>query len=450
MSEADVMNSLTNKVTKAARAWAFYENEVYTNDYIAQYNLFDEIKEIFNPVPKIVFLMNALTMQKQLDIEIVDKKDGAEDSQKKDIETIWEENSFQTMKYLLAVWLILNKRAVIELSKKSYKKEADSSIIITLHDPDKVKLEKQGNKIIYAKIEGQAKVFKMDDDGQGGHFEHVNVTKEYWDVEGFRFRKETFDGETSKETSGALAFDFIPVMEFETDYALEPLFNKIDQHNQIEAYLDNIFYLHGDPLIWDTTNGNDSTKAMSAETKEAIKNARFKQQVMLHLGDDHKMQYLEMQGNIAKLMLEKQKGLLELIENDYPEYVFAKMLSKGDPSGDAAEIKATEIVTKVESLRGDINDGIVKMDNMALRMLGKAEVNHKLKFGDILPKSRKELVGIVTELRGMDLMTRKTAIKKFPDLIPEPDQELKDLENEEKQARDDIRQELSEHDYSED
>ncbi|MCG8514549.1 MAG: phage portal protein [Halanaerobiales bacterium] len=451
MTENETLKALLKTVSKPARAWAFYENEIYKSEYVYQYGLFDEIKEIFNPVPKIVFIMNALTMQKQLDIEIIDKKDNdsdndSEDAQKQLIEKIWEDNSFQNMKYLLAVWLILNKKAIIELNKKTLSKGTEPSIIITLHDPDDVKIEKQGNKIIYAKIKGKAKIFKKDKDGMGGHFEDVSVTKEFYNIEGFKRRKETYDGEPNKDTSGPLGFDYIPIIEFETDYNLEPLFNKIDQYNQIEAYLDNIFYLHGDPLIWDTKEGVQ----MDETTKENIQKSRFKHQVMLHMGSDAKMQYLEMQGNIAQLMLQKQEGLLELIENDYPEYVFAKMLSKGDPSGDAAEIKATEIVTKVESLRGDINDGITKMNNMALKMLGKSEIDHKLKFGDILPKSVKELVSMIMELRSTKLITRETALKKFPEIIPDPEQELKNLEEEEKKALEDIHRGLSDHDHTED
>src|SRR5690554_6713955 len=113
-------------VDEIQRAWKFYNNEIYDDGYIQQFDLFDDIKEIFNPVPKIAFIMNALTVQKHLDFEIIDNtQDGqessknesnndndTEDTKKEIIEAFWEYNEFQKMKYLLLLWLILSKRAI--------------------------------------------------------------------------------------------------------------------------------------------------------------------------------------------------------------------------------------------------------------------------------------------------------------------------------------------------
>jgi hypothetical protein len=431
------MQNIDPDLEEIQRAWSFYNNDVYDDDYISNHKLFVDTKEIYNPVPKTAFIMNALTMKKNLDIEVQgedeesNSSNNAENPSKKKIEDIWDQNNFQSMKYILVLWLILTQKSVIELNKK------DDDIIFTLHDPSNTETKKQGNKTIYAKIEGKTEKFNLDTKD----WETIPVVKEYYNVDGYRVRREYHDGELNQETSGPLAFDFIPVIEFETNYNLEPMFNKIDQYNQIEAYLNNIFWLHGEPAIWDNKDG----KQFNKESKDKVDESRYQDQTFFHLGDEGQMQYLEMQGNVAQLMLEKQEDIKEILANDYPEYVLATLLSSGDPSGEALKVKAIEIEAKVESLRGDINNKVVEMDNMALKMLGQSELDHKLSFGGILPSNLKELVGMIESLRGIRMISRKTGMSKVPELISDPDEELDRLEEEDQQVRNDIASELSEH-----
>jgi hypothetical protein len=429
------------KLTKAQRAWAFYENEIYDTNYLKEYDLFDDTREIFNPVPKTAFIMNALTMQREINPELNDKEtdsksknhsdDEAGDPKLAKINSIWDYNNFQNQKYMLGLWLILSKEAVVELNKK------DNEIIFVIHDPDNVETEYMGGEMVYCKIEGTAKKFNYEEKS----FETVEITKEYYDVEGYRAIIETAD---DKESKTPLAFGFIPVVEFSTDYDMGPLFNKTDYYNLLEAYLENVFYLHGDPLIWDNLQGG-----MSDETKEKTKESRYKEQAVWHLNNpDAKMQYLEMQGNVAKLMLEKQEDIKKNISNDYPEYVLSTLLSNGDPSGDALKIKSIEIEAKVESLRGDLASGIVTMDNMALQMLGSSGVQHNINFGGILPDSIQQLLELVKGLREIRFISKETGMEKFPDLIPDVEKELARLKKEDQALRDEIESELSDDAHS--
>lgn len=434
------------KFTKAQRAWSFYENEVYDTDYLKEYDLFDDTREIFNPVPKTAFIMNALTMQQEINPELSEKKTESdsenEEKNKTDnklakINDIWDYNNFQNQKYMLALWLILSKEGVVELNKR------DDEIIFVVHDPDLVEIEYMGAEMVYCKIEGTTKKFDFEEKS----FNTVEVTKEYYNVRnetgGYKMIVETVDGEVSETP---LAFDFIPVVEFSTDYDIGPMLNKTDYYNLIEAYLENVFYLHGDPLIWDNLSGG-----MSEEDKEKTKNSRYKEQSVWHLNNpDAKMQYLEMSGNVADLMLKKQEDIKKNISNDYPEYVLSTLLSSGDPSGDALKIKSIEIEAKVGSLRGDLETGIVNMDNMALRMLGKSGVQHGINFGGILPDSVDQLLKLVKGLREIKFISKKTGMEKFPDLIKNVDEEIKRLKKEDQAIREEIDSELSDHANSQD
>jgi len=439
------------KLTKAQRAWAFYENEVYSPEYLDEYKLFDDTREIFNPVPKTAFIMNALTMQQEINPELNEKKtedesetenedntnDNATDNKLAKINDIWDYNNFQNQKYMLGLWLILSTEAAVELNKK------DDEIIFVIHDPDNVETEYMNGEMVYCKIEGTTKQFDMEEKT----FNTVDVIKEYYNVRnetgGYKAIVETVDGE---ESETPLAFDFIPVVEFSTDYDMGPLFNKTDYYNLLEAYLENVFYLHGDPLIWDNLSGN-----MSKESKEKHKEGRFKEQSVWHLNNpDAQMQYLEMSGNVAELMLKKQEDIKKNISNDYPEYVLSTLLSSGDPSGDALKIKSIEIEAKVGSLRGDLETGIVTIDNMALQMLGKSTVQHGIDFGGILPDSVKQLLDLVKGLREIGIMSKETGREKFPDLIPDPEKEKKRIKSERNETREEIESELSDDAHSQD
>jgi hypothetical protein len=413
------------------RAWSFYDNEIYDSNYIADHNLFDETKEIYNPVPKIAFLMNALSLQRNLGVE------GKENnSDVTAIEDFWDYNDFQTSKYMLGLWFILTRRATVELSKQ------EDGVIANIHDPQKVETKYIGGEMVYAKVTGTVEQFDMDTK----EFKEVTVEKEWWNTEGYNWKQETWDGEVKEETTGPIGWDFIPIIEGKTDYNLWPIFNKVDNHNQLSAFLNAIFLIHGDPIIWDTLTG----KQMDDKTKDKVKASRGKAMKMLHLGPEGAMGYLEMQGNVAKLMQEEKQAIEDNIANDYPEYVLAKILSEGDPSGKALEVKAVEIESKVNSLRSDFEEFVSRMNDMALTMMGKSPIPHNLKFGGILPTNLEVLVGMIEKLRGISLITKETAINKLQELIPNPDEEIKGLKEEEDESRKQIERELNSHVDTED
>src|SRR6056297_1138177 len=406
------------------RAWKFFDNdnELYEDDYLNEKDLFDKTKLIYNPVPKTTFTMSALTLQEDLKIES-DKADK--------IKEIWNFNEFQLMKYNLLLHLILDQRSVVELVS------TEEGIVFSVHDPDSVEIKRSGNKIVYAKITGTIESF----DPEEKKFTETEIERVYYNTEEYKYIEEYEDGEET-ENSSPLTWEFIPVVDFETEYNIEPLLDKIDEHNQISAFLNSIFFIHGDPIIWDTLTG----KQFSEDTKEKMSSSRGKAMKLLHLGTEGQMEYLEMQGNIAKLMAEEKEHLESIVKNDFPEYVLADLLSSGDPSGEALEIKAIDLISKVKSLRGDLSTGIKLINSYAIQMAGgSAPEEQTMNYGNILPNELKKLIDIIVELRGMNLMTKETAIKKLPELFEKPEEELKNLETEENKARNEAYEELNSH-----
>ena len=406
----------------AERAWSFYEHDVYEASYLTEHGLFSETRERYNPVPKIVFIMSALTLQQTVDLEGIGEVDV------EPIEDFWEDNEFQTKKYQMLLWLLLNRRAVVELVRQ------DEGVTVVVHDPESVEIKRVGGQIAYAKIEGTTESWNAEE----MVFEEIEVTKEYYNVDGYRQIRETIDGD---EEERPLAFEFIPVIEFTTDYNLWPIFEKVDTHNEISAFLRAVFHIHGDPIIWDTLSG----KQMSTDTKDKMADSRGKAMKMLHLGPDGTMGYLEMQGNIAKLMQAEKASIEENISNDYPEYKLADVLKEGSPSGEALKVKAIEVEAKINSLRSDVEQGVMQLNNMALEMMGRTPIEHQLRFGGVLPTDLTGLVEMLEKLRGIRLITKETAMDQIPEIIPDTEAELNGLQEEEDQIRQDIAGEFDSH-----
>jgi hypothetical protein len=414
------------------RGWMFYEHDGYNAKYITEKDLFDEVKMVFNPIPKIVNIMAALTMQKKVSPKVTDEGDEQGQAKLVKLEQYWEDNDFQTFKYALIRALMLCKEVYVEVQEQNNGEE----VLFTLHDTRKVEIKKDGSKIIYAKIDGVVEEF----DHASGEFQEVNVIKEYYDIPSKREIIETKGGVEQEPIP--LLYDRIPIVEFTTDYDLKPLYDKIDKYNELDAFLNNIFFIHGDPIIWDTLSG----KRMKESTKEKMKESRGKALKLLHLGQEGKMGYLEMQGNIAKLMTEEKKEVKDIIANEYPEYILSNVLSQGNPSGETLKVIAIEIISKINSLRGDLDEGIQSLDNLALEMQGDTEIKHNVDFGSILPGNMKETMEIVTKLVAAGLMTKGTGVKKFPELIPDAEEEIKELEEEQKKEVQRFMSEMSEHD----
>ena len=406
------------------RARKYFDNdpELYTSDYLGEHDLFEKTKLIFNPVPKTTFTMSALTMQESLEVES-DKADK--------IKEFWDYNGFQKQKYQLLLHLILNKKAIIELVS------TDEGIVISIHDPESVEIKKLGGKTVFAKITGTIEKF----DPNEKKFTETEIERIYYNTKEYKYIEEYEDGEET-ENSRPLTWEFIPVIDFKTEYNLEPMFCKVDEHNQINAFLNSIFFIHGDPIIWDTLTGSQ----FSDDTKQNMASSRGKAMKLLHLGNEGQMEYLEMQGNIAKLMAEEKKHLEEILVNDYPEYKLADLLSSGDPSGDALEIKAIDVISKIKSIRGDLSTGIMAMNSYALQMAGNSPPEEQsINYGDILPGETSKLIDKIVELRGMGMMTKETAIKMLPDIYGKPEEELEKLEDEAKADRENAYNELNNH-----
>ncbi|WP_134117445.1 hypothetical protein [Orenia marismortui] len=401
------------------RAEKFYDNEIYDSSYINDYDLFPHTTEQFNPIPKCVNVMKDLSLKKKIDVSASD--DNPEDNKVSIIKALWNDNNLQSLKYKIAEDLLVKRKAYIELVKK------DNGIILVDHEPSKVEYEDG-----YCKIEGKKRTFNMEEE----EFEEVDVVKEFWFTDNYRWYKETEGEEVTIDR--ALGFEFLPVVEFTTEYNLEPLFNKTDRINEIKAMKKKLFWLHGDPLAFQTASSGGSNKSINEQSKDKISNNKFSYLRLLNLGENE-LRYLEMNGNMVDKMDTDIEQTLNEIKNDYPEYELANILSSGNPSGDALKTVAIEILARVDSFRSDISEGFIEVNNKALVMLGGAELDHDISFTSVLPESVKDKIEAVEKLKPVGLFPNEIAVKFLQELYSvAPEVVIEAIESESKQQEENI------------
>ena len=406
------------------RAERFYNNEIYDSKYIAQFNLFQHTTEQFNPVPKCVNMVKDLALKKEIGIEAGDEED-----RKDRIEDFWANNNLQDKKYEMTEDLLTKRKIYVELVKK------EGEINLVLHEPSNVE-HKEGK---YCKIEGEKEVFNLD----SKEFETIQVTKEYYNIDGYRKLIETRSDEGDK-SERVWGFPFLPVVEFTTEYDLKQLFNKTDRVNEIKAMLKKLFWLHGDPISYQSANDSDTPNAEIGEaTKDSVKGNKFQHLRLLNIGANE-LEYLEMNGNMVDRMQNEIEQIQDEIKNDYPEYELANILSQGNPSGEALKTVAVEIIARVKSFRSDFAEGLKKVNNLALEMMGEARLDHSITFQGILPDNLADKVEIITELRGMKLIDKETAIEILQEFYPnKPKEVINKLIEEDNLARQGIIEDLS-------
>jgi len=351
--------SLTN-LNRAVRFYFIPDDGIYSSSYKSKFKLKGDVNPVFNPVIKTVDTLTALTCQNKIELE------GEDESLLSLILGIWKANAIQIMKFDILRDLILRRRAVVEIYRR-----VDGSIGIMQHNPEQVKIKKNDGNIRYAEIKGFKTIFNPDKQD----YEEKEVLKKFYDEEGFRYVIEECGNE---KTQTPLAYPFIPVVEFSSDYNITNMVEISDDINQKRAWLKNISEMHGNPIL---------EIAGEVAGSENIKhNNGFKG---MQVPEQNTLKYIEMQGNIAELMLKEINDLEKTLSNDYPEYALGNLLAGSNIGENTSMIKFSEISAKINSLRADLSEGLHEINKKVLVLSGKKESDIEYVYGDIFKADKK-------------------------------------------------------------
>lgn len=405
-SEDDQSTINGNDYIDVARA--YYNSTMYDDGLQATEGIFDNVLPVFNAIPKVVNIASALSVGG--DIESVHPDKEWVDNVVKNI-MLEQEKSF------IARELILGKSVLIEIQTEQENPiDVDFPYNLSYYSADEYELISVGQDIYQAKIAGVK--FVLNDEGT--EYTEVEIEKVYIkNNETGEAKSYVIDenGDTQEEIT--YPDGKLPLVEITTTYDMKQLFFSIDRYNEYESFIRSILYLAGEPII--AGIGLDRIQKQAKE--DMAKDRMKKQKTLFTRTETAKLQLLEINGSSAKVMIEKQHGIVENIIKDYPEYSISEVLSGSNVSEETTRIRLTEILSRVTELRRNLERGFNKVIGVIAFLDGKDEEERYITLGDMVDTNMKDILENVVTAYTNGLISRKSAMAQIKEMFVNEDYE---------------------------
>lgn len=405
-SEDDQSTINGNDYIDVARA--YYNSTMYDDGLQATEGIFDNVLPVFNAIPKVVNIASALSVGG--DIESVHPDKEWVDNVVKNI-MLEQEKSF------IARELILGKSVLIEVqTEQENPVDVDFPYNLSYYSADEYELISVGQDIYQAKIAGVK--FVLNDEGT--EYTEVEIEKVYIkNNETGEAKSYVIDenGDTQEEIT--YPDGKLPLVEITTTYDMKQLFFSIDRYNEYESFIRSILYLAGEPII--AGIGLDRIQKQAKE--DMAKDRMKKQKTLFTRTETAKLQLLEINGSSAKVMIEKQHGIVENIIKDYPEYSISEVLSGSNVSEETTRIRLTEILSRVTELRRNLERGFNKVIGVIAFLDGKDEEERYITLGDMVDTNMKDILDNVVTAYTNGLISRKSAMAQIKEMFINEDYE---------------------------
>lgn len=405
-SEDDQSTVNGNDYIDVARA--YYNSTMYDDGLQATEGIFDTVLPVFNAIPKVVNIASALSVGG--DIESVHQDKEWVDNVVKNI-MLEQEKSF------IARELILGKSVLIEIqTEQESPVDVDFPYNLSYYSADEYDVISVGQDIYYAKIKGVQ--FVLNDEGDG--YEEVDIEKIYIkNNETGEAKSYILDEDGNKQEEITYPDGKLPLVEITTTYDMKQLFFSIDRYNEYESFIRSILYLAGEPII--AGIGLDRIQKQAKE--DMAKDRMKKQKTLFTRTETAKLQLLEINGSSAKVMIEKQHGIVENIIKDYPEYSISEVLSGSNVSEETTRIRLTEILSRVTELRRNLERGFNKVIGIIAFLDGKDEEERYITLGDMVDVNMKDILDNAVTAYTNGLISRKSAMAQIKEMFINEDVE---------------------------
>lgn len=405
-SEDDQSTINGNDYIDVARA--YYNSTMYDDGLQATEGIFDNVLPVFNAIPKVVNIASALSVGG--DIESVHPDKEWVDNVVKNI-MLEQEKSF------IARELILGKSVLIEVqTEQENPVDVDFPYNLSYYSADEYELISVGQDIYQAKISGVK--FVLNDEGT--EYTEVEIEKVYIkNNETGEAKSYVVDENGDKQEEITYPDGKLPLVEITTTYDMKQLFFSIDRYNEYESFIRSILYLAGEPII--AGIGLDRIQKQAKE--DMAKDRMKKQKTLFTRTETAKLQLLEINGSSAKVMIEKQHGIVENIIKDYPEYSISEVLSGSNVSEETTRIRLTEILSRVTELRRNLERGFNKVIGVIAFLDGKDEEERYITLGDMVDTNMKDILDNVVTAYINGLISRKSAMAQIKEMFINEDYE---------------------------
>lgn len=413
-NEKTIINS--NPYIDVARA--YYNSTMYADNKQVIDKIFEDTLPVFNAIPKVVNIASALAIGG--DIEPCDKDDGA-------VKDIIKNLALEQEKSFIAKELILGKSVLIEIENTENEPEestGDFKYKMAYYSSDEYEIISVGFDILYAKIEGTR--FELNDTGD--EYVEKKVNKIFIKDRDSGTAKSYIEVDGEKEDEVIYDKGILPLVEINTTYDMTQLFYSVDRYNEFEALIRQLLYLAGEPIL----AGLGLDKVQSKATND-MKNDRFKKQKMVFTkSETAKLSLLEIQGNSARVMIEKQRAIIENIIKDYPEYSISEVLSGSNISEETTRIRMTEVLSRVSELRKNIELGINRLVAIITFLDGKDMGDRYITLGNMVDINLKDMLDALKIALDYNLISKESAMFQIKTLFngENVDKEIATIEKE--------------------
>lgn len=382
-------------------ARGYYYSNMYSEDLGVIDDIFDETIPVFNAVPKVVNIASALAIG--ADIEPC-----YEDSEY--VQMVIDKLALEQEKTFMCRDLILGKSILVEIQSLENRDENEPETAfddtefpytMSYYPSDEYEIVSEGNRILWAKIKG----IKLRLNEEGTEYEEVEVEKIYIRKEDGTAESYVMEGENKSEEV-VYEDGILPLVEITTTYDMKQLFYSVDRHNELEAWIRNIYYLAGEPILAGT--GLDKITTATAETMNTDRYKKLK--AMFSKSETAKLQMIEISGSSAEKMLVKQQAIVNAIIKDYPEYSISEVLSGSNVSEETTRIRLTEILSRVSEVRRNMEMGINNIIGIIAFLDGKEIEKRYVTFGSMTDTNTKETLEMVILAMQNGLISRKSAM----------------------------------------
>lgn len=375
-------------------AKSYYNSSMYDDGYEVIADTADIAKSpVFNPVEKIVNISSTLTTMGSIEPVV----DNAEE-----IKATLQSLGIDGVKFAMIRDLILGKSVMIEIQET---KDALKPYVFAYYTADNYEVLSMGDTIYQCILTGNALVY----DSEANEYSSVESEKKYIrNDDGSATITITIDGEETTENISVM-----PLVELTTPYDMKQLFYCIDRYNQFDSFMANIFEFAGEPKLVAT-----GVAKVTDVDIENMQNNRYKaMQTFFTKNPDAKISVVETSGKACGAILQKQEEIKDNVMKLFPEYAISNALDGGNVGLETTKIRLTEVLSRVESLRETLGDGLNDLLGIIDMLNGKDRLDAYVKLTDMMDADIAMTLNSVVSALNAGIISKQSAMFQIKDLF---------------------------------
>lgn len=370
-------------------------------------NLFSEVNEVYNPINDIVSATISNTI-KDLTVENEYLQN-----------EVWKNNRMNELAVKICSALYLFSNVFVE-AIVNYNNEIEYLV----HDFENIEYEEVEGELHYFSVKGE--LVRYDETGTRDTVPYERSYYKIYNKGQYKvIKKEMIGGE---ENTTPFMLDRIPVVKFVYNSTIYEALNIIDRINENDAFIRNIFTIHGDPIL---QADNVEEFGKTEEEIKTLNDARHKRRVILFTESDEQrkatFKYIELNNAMVKEMLtdiEKQKKLLIDL---FPELILVDTTTQ-NVSSETFDMKNSGLKSKINTFRKAFLLGLVRLDSVALELMHKGYnlTIDNYKFIDVFKEQEKQarLFSIQKSLEILEKMNALGIVEGYEDNVNEIKKEV--------------------------